>query len=192
MTPRLVYHCQARWCPSRSLLGHLLQLRTKNRKQAEALHLIAISSIITVLIVMQFLVWSLWHEAITNDPEISTWYWICQLGSAVLVLAGGLAGYCPGVKMELTESCLSVSQGQRSAEISPNTSTRYRIVSALQYYREWDSRADRYMTRIPDDVLLVFTDQKVLAIGISSAAHAELLNAMELSDSAKEKMPNGV
>ncbi len=192
MTPKLVYRCRARWCPSRSLLGHLLQLRAKNWKQAETLYLIAISSIITVLIVMQFLVWSLWHEAITNVPAVAMWYWTCQLGSAVLVFAGGLAGYCPGVKMELTESCLSVSQGQRSAEISLDTSTRCRIVSALQYYREWDSRADRYMTRIPDDVLLVFTDQKVLAIGISSAAHAELLNAMEQSDSAKEKMPNGV
>lgn len=145
-----------------------------------------------MLIVMQFLSWSLWHEEITGNSGDAMWYWVIQLGVAGFILIGGFIGYTPRVHVALTESSLRVSQGKRSAMIHRNSMIDCRVVSALRYYRDWNRRVDRYMTHTPDDVLLIFTEQKITAIGINSDAHAILLDAMNKVSSVKTEVHNAV
>ena len=178
MASPLVYSSRARWCASRSLLGHVFRRSIENERQAEAWYLIMISSVVVAAIVMQFMAWSFWHEEIQNSSRISMWYWGIQLGVAGLVFIGGFLGYCPRVRASLTESSLSVSQGRRSVELDLSTLTDCRIVSALQYYRKWDCRVEGYMAHIPEDVLLVLGERQSIAIGISPDAHARLLVEM--------------
>ena len=192
MSSSIAYSSRARWCPSRSLLGHVLRLRVKNQKQAEAWYLITIFSVIILLIVMQFLSWSLWHEEIASNHKIALWYWFGQLGAVGLVFFGGLIGYCPRVSIELAGSHLSVSQGQRSVKVNLDSLIDCKIVSALRYYRDWDRRAERYMTHIPDDVLLVFTEREITAIGINPDAHAELIVAINHFDSVEAEVVHAV
>lgn len=159
-------------------MGYVLRRSVENERQAEAWYLITISSVVIAAVVMQFMAWSFWHEEIQNSSRISMWYWGIQLGLAGLVFVGGFLGYCPRVRAVLTESSISVSQGRRSVELDLDTLTDCRIVSALQYYRKWNCRAESYMAHIPEDVLLVLGEQEVIAIGIDPDAHARLLVAM--------------
>ncbi len=178
MASPLVYYGRARWCASRSLLGYLFRCRIENERQAEAWYLITICSVIIAAIVIQFMGWSFWHEEIQNSSRLSMWYWGIQLGMAGVVLFGGLMGYCPRVQAVLTESSIRAIQGRRSAELTVDTLVDYKIVSSLEYYRKWNGQVERYMAHIPDDVLLVFGEEKSIAIGIDPDVHEKLIGAM--------------
>ncbi len=150
----------------------------KDARQAEAWYLIAISSVVAAAIILQFMIWSLWHEEITNHSQTATWYWWVQLGTAVLIVAGGFIGYCPGVRVVFTGSSIRVSQGIRSVELDMDSVIDYSVIPALRYYRKWDGRVESYMTHIPEDVLLVHGEQEAIAIGVDSHAHALLVAAL--------------
>ncbi|MCY4159671.1 MAG: hypothetical protein OXE92_06145 [Bacteroidetes bacterium] len=166
----------------------------KSHRHAEAWYLIIISSIIVTLTVMQFLSWSFWHEEITGNPETMMWYWVGQLGIGGIVLVGGFLGFTPRVHVTWNGLILAVSQGRRSSKINPESITNCQIIPALRYYREWDRRVERYMTHIPDDVLLIFTESgtTAIAIGINPDAHAVLLTAIHKIEPTEVKALNAV
>jgi len=127
---------------------------------------------------MQFLSWSLWNESILESPYHTRSYLIWQISVVVLIFSFGILGYCPKVKVVFEGVTLKISQGDRFTETDINLLTHCRIVSALEYYREWDHKANRYMTKIPDNVLLVFSDQGISAIGVNPLAHEFLIKAI--------------
>ena len=141
-----------------------------------------IFTVIVLVIVVKFLSWSLWNESILERPHLIRLYWTWQISVMGAVFLFGILGFRPRVKVVFKGGILQISQGHRNTEIDLNLLKHCRIVSALEYYREWDHQADRYMTRIPDDVLLIFSDQRITAIGVKPAAHEFLLKAIRMID----------
>ena len=187
MVHNITYSAQARWCPSRSLLGRLFLHRIDNQRQAEAWYIIAISTIIVVVVMAQFMSWSLLVAEITANPTMAMWYWAGQLAVGSLILIGGFLGYCPQVSVVVTEYLLRVRQGKRLFEINLACLTGCRIVSALHYYRHWRQKGNvkHFMAHIPSDVLLIFYGQDCIAIGIDSDAHSALFVALNKPDSVE-------
>lgn len=164
----------------------------KDVRQAEAWYLIAISSVVAAAIILQFMIWSLWHEEITNHPQTAIWYWRVQLGIAVLIVAGGFIGYCPGVRVVFTGSSIRVAQGRRRVELDIDSVIDHSVIPALQYYRKWNGHVENYMTHIPKDVLLVHGEQEAIAIGVDPHAHALLAAALNRFDGTEVTESNAV
>lgn len=194
MAHDITYSARARWCPRRSLLGRFFFHRVDNRRQAEAWYIIAISSIIVVAVIAQFIAWSLLAAEITANPVVALWYWSVQIAVGSLILIGGFLGYCPRVNVAVTEHLFRVRQGKRSFEIDRASLTGLRIVPALHYYRQWRRRVnvEHFMTHVPPDVLLIFYGKGCIAIGIDSDAHSDLLVALNKPDSVEVTAPNVV
>ncbi len=194
MAHDITYTARARWCPSRSLLGRFFFHRVDNRRQAEAWYIIAISGIIVVAVIVQFITWSLLAAEITTNPVIAMWYWSLQIAAGSLILIGGFLGYCPRISVGVSEHLFRVRQGKRSFEIDLASLTGLRIVPALHYYRQWRRRGnvEHFMTHVPPDVLLIFYGKGCIAIGIDSDAHSDLLVALNKPDSVEVTAPNVV
>ncbi len=194
MAHDITYSARARWCPSRSLLGRFFFHRVDNRRQAEAWYIIAISSIIVVVVIVQFITWSLLAEEIAANSVIAMWYWSVQIVVGSLILIGGFLGYCPRVSVVVKESLFRVRQGKRSFEIDLAYLADCRIVPALHYYRHWrrQGNVEHFMTHVPPDVLLIYYEQGCIAIGIDSDAHSDLLVALNKPDSVEVTAPNVV
>ncbi|MDE2825696.1 MAG: hypothetical protein OXL40_00115 [Bacteroidota bacterium] len=195
MVHEITYSARARWCPSRSLLGRFFLRGVDNRQQqAEAWYIIAISSIIVAVVIVQFISWSLLAGEIAANSRIAMWYWIGQLALGSLILIGGFLGYCPPVNVGVTENLFRVHQGKRSIEFNLASLTGCRIVPALHYYRHWRRRGDveHFMTHVPSDVLLIFYGQGCIAIGIDSDVHADLIVALNKPDTVEVAAPNVV
>lgn len=176
------------------MLGCFFLHRVENRRQAEAWYIIAISSIIVAVVMVQFISWSLLAGEIAANSVMAIWYWSGQLAIGSLILIGGFLGYCPRVSVAVTENLFRVHQGKRSFEINLASLTGCRIVPALHYYRHWRRRGNvaHFMTHVPSDVLLIFYGQDCIAIGIDSDAHSDLLAALNKSDPVEVKAPNVV
>lgn len=195
MVQEITYSARARWCPSRSLLGRFFLRGVDNRQQqAEAWYIIAMSSIIVAVVIVQFISWSLLAGEFADNSRIAMWYWFGQLALGSLILVCGFLGYCPPVNVGVTENLFRVHQGKRSIEIYLASLTGCRIVPALHYYRHWRRRGDveHFMTHVPSDVLLIFYGQGCIAIGIDSDAHADLLVALNKPDTVEIAAPNVV
>jgi len=134
------------------------------------------------MIIVQFLSWSLWNESILASPRVTSWYWTWQISVMGAVFLFGMFGYSPRVKVVFKGGTLAISQGHRCTEMNLHLLKHCRIVSALEYYREWDHQADRYMTKIPEDVLLIFSDQRITAIGVRPVAHEFLFKAIRMME----------
>ena len=195
MVHEITYSARARWCPSRSLLGRFFLRGVDNRQQhAEAWYIIAISSIIVAVVIVQFISWSLLAGEITANSTIANWYWSGQLAICGLIIIGGFLGYCPRLSVVVAENLFRVRQGKRSFEINLASLTGCRIVPALHYHRHWRRRGDvnNFMTHVPSDVLLIFYGQGCIAIGIDSDAHSDLLVALNKPDTVEVAAPNVV
>jgi len=129
-------------------------------------------------LILQFLSWSLFHEQFSESQDLTLWFWTAQIGIACLIIFVGFIGFSPPVTVIVDESSFIVSQGQRSTEMKIDSSIYCRVISPLQYYRKWYNQVDRYMTHIPEDILLIFSDHKVTAVGINPVAHAILRSAL--------------
>lgn len=192
MEPPIVYSSRARWCPARSLLGQVFQWWIKDQRQAEAWYLITISSMIVLGMMLQFLIWGVWQHQVSSDSVATVWYWGLQLGIGSFVFIGGFVGVCPGVRIGLNQSRLSVRQGRKSVEVELDGLLECRIISASRYYRDWKYRVESYMTYIPDDVLLIRGQQSVIAVGIHPKIHAALWEAITSMDIPEEVAAHAV
>jgi hypothetical protein len=190
----ITYSARARWCPSHSLLGRFFLHRVDNQRQAEAWYLIAISSAIVAVVIVQFISWSLLAAEITTNPVMAMWYWSGQLAIGSLVFIGGILGYCPRVSVAVTENMFRVGQGKRSFETSLASLAGCQIVPALRYHRHWRRRGgvEHFMTHVPPDVLLIFYGQDCIAIGIDSDVHSDLLVALNEFECAEVTATNVV
>ena len=195
MVHEITYSARARWCPSRSLLGQCFLRGVDNRQQqAEAWYIIAISSIIVTVVIVQFMSWSLLAGEIAANSAMAMWYWFGQLAIVSMILIGGFLGYCPRVNVGVTEKLFRVHQGKRSIEINVASLTGCRVVPALHYHRHWRRREDvnHFMTHVPSDVLLIFYGKGCIAIGVDPDAHSNLLVALNKPDSVEVAAPNVV
>jgi len=147
---------------------------------------------IVLTLILQFLSWSLFHEQLEQNQDLLMWYWNGQLGIGILVLLLGFLGFSPRVRVIVNESSIEISQGVRSIEMDLDTSPHCRIISALEYHREWGHQVEGYMTHIPEDVLLIFSEHGVIAIGINPLAHANLRSVLSRSNPINSNLRNAV
>ncbi len=176
MAHRHVFRARARLSPGHSLLGCLIRKLAADEQQAEAWHWIAVCSGFVCCMVVQFLLWSFWHESIAADRALAICFWFWQCAAFILLGGTSLLGFAAGVEVSVTDTALHVRQGRRTSTWNWEQIKRCEILPALVYYREHAPYLDvtRFMNRIPDDVLLISSGIRYLAIGVSPKAHAVL------------------
>ena len=175
MTQR--FSSQASWRPMNSVLALFIRRVCDDRRQAEAWFLIVLSTVVVLSVIAQFLAWSLWHERIATS-----WFWSAQVTSAVLVLTVGMLGFAPGVTASVGAAALRVTQGRRSVNIHYSCVRSCTIVSAEDFHRVHASAVvwDRFIARMPEDVLLIESDAGRIAVGISSDAHVTIESLIDI------------
>lgn len=172
MASRYVFHGRSRFHPARSILGQLCLRSIKDERKAEAWYLILASATVVAGAIGVMAVTGLWDVLGWDEQQVWLWPW-AVFG---LLLASCLVGFVPGVKVELTKLGLVVRQGRRSTDIRFADITRCDVVSALVYYRNYAMYRDtlRYLTRIPEDILVLTVTDRHVAIGFCPVRHADL------------------
>ena len=172
MASRHIFRGRARYHPARSILGRICARLIADERRAEACYLIVASTTATLCAIAAMAVTSAGETLGAEGPLFWFWPW-AVFG---LTMAACLVGIEAGVEVSADAESLKIQQGGRSHTVKFAEVDRSQIVSALVYYRNYAHYTDtlRFMAHVPEDVLVLTTDDQHIAIGIAPPVHASL------------------
>jgi len=185
------YRIPARFHPGRSPLGRLIRRLTADRWQADALYLAALVLGGTALLLAHLVAWNLTPATLAHTPA---WF-AAEIALALVVAALSLIGWQPGIAVRCDATGLHLRQSRRRLTVAPDDVTDVEVVSARHYHRHERRYAGTrvFVNRVPGEVLLVRTEETVVAIGLATeserAALRRRLEARCLSSDARERKP---
>ena len=178
MASRHIFRGRTQYHPASSALGQLCKRAVQDERQAESWYLIAACSLITVSAIVAMAAASLSESQGADINPLWFWPWV----GFGLILVVCLLGFAPGVQVMVGADQLRIKQGRQSRVVRLADITHSQIIDADTYYRHYALYTDteRFMARIPDDVLVLTVGQKHIAVGLDPTSHAALGTLIEI------------
>ena len=136
------------------------------------MYLVVCSSLVLIFILIQFLLWTWVEASVSADPTgpVAPRFFGAQvIGTLLLILVCGV-GWKPSVRVEMAEKYFEVRQGNRTARVEYERIHAFRMVSALDYHRDYRPYADvtSFVCRVTPEVIIVETTGYMIALGLSA------------------------
>lgn len=175
------FHSSRSYRPSYSLLGRAVRAWVGDRLRGEALFIVVLTGLTLALLMGHYLGWALLQPVLTENPTWQTWFWGGQVASVLLLAGIGLLGFQPGVRVTCTPSALTLTQGSRSRTLPLDSIREADLVSARQYHRHYRHYAapQVFVSAVPDEVLLLRTEEGLVIVGLDAEAHAALIEHLQ-------------
>lgn len=162
-------------------------------RRAEALFLVALSTIALGLLLAQFLAWLWLQPTILADPSGPTAiaFWLSQIGAVILCLSTCVVGFTPAVVVAVKPTGLHLRRGTHERTLRYDEITSVESISARRYYRHYGRYAatDAFVNRFTPDVLLLHTPGGPVALGLSPDDHDAVLHLLDDHRAPSFEMP---
>ena len=147
------------------------------------MYLLVVTGLLLALLLGQFLAWALLQPTLTAAPTgtASLLFWLAQVGGGAVCILLCLVGFKPGLLVAISGDILHVEQGGRALELPLETVTAARTISALRFHQHYARYAAThvFVSRLPDEVLLLETTDAPVIIGLFPDDRTALLRMLE-------------
>ncbi len=185
------WQVRPRFSCTHSLLGLLIRRLVKDVRLAEAVVLVVLPSLILVIILLQFLAWTWLAPVIEADVSgpVAARFFEAQIWGAAVFLLTCIAGWVPGVRVQLRGECLEVRQGRRARSLHLSLIVHSVTVTMLQWHREYRpyEEVEAYVSRLTSRVLMLDTNEVQIAIGLHRSDCDELAKLLSEHMAARER-----
>lgn len=162
------FHIPSRFHPGHSLLGRYLRRRTGDRWQAQGWLIVIVTLLGTSLLIGHIFLWTLWR------PVGAAAWWTGGVEAALVVLgvAATLAGKEPAITVRCSAQTCHLRQGTRRLTVPYAAITAIETVGARRFHRHERRYAGTqvFVNRVPEEVLLLRTDESMVALGLMTPA----------------------
>ena len=151
-----------------------------DERQAEAAYLIAVSMLLLVLLLTQYLAWALLGSMMQADPggSVALLFWGTQGVGMILFVLLGVIGFKPAVTVTIEPEGLHVRQGERTCTVHYDDMDTAEPLSALLFHRHYARYAATqvFVSQMPTTLLLIKTAHTPVVVGLRPEAHLALLH----------------
>ncbi len=156
--------------PPSSALGRWVRCRARDARHAESLFIVAAALVLTVATLASQWSWILLGEAAPGDALALGVLAAHGLGGGLLAW-GCLWGWKPAITVTADSEALEARQGSDTLHLGYGAIDRAERITAEAYHRHWRRYAATraFVNRLPDDLLLLRTDDGPVVLGLAPA-----------------------
>jgi hypothetical protein len=154
-----------------------------DERQAEAAYLIAVSMLLLVLLLTQYLAWALLGPTMQADPagSVTLLFWAAQGVGMILFVLLGVIGFKPAVTVTIEPAGLHLRQGERTCTVCYGDMDAAEPLSAVLFHRHYARYAATqvFVSQMPTTLLLIKTAQAPVVVGLRPEDHLALLHHLQ-------------
>ncbi len=144
----------------------------RDRRQAEAYFVLALTALVLVWLVVQYGAWALVQPAPTEEPGggLALTFWAVQIGSLAGLLLVGACGLKPAATITCASDGLHIEQGRRALRLPYDAITSVERITALRFHRHERRYAatQLFAARVGrGDLLLLRTARGPVVLGLA-------------------------
>lgn len=158
--------------PSYSLLGRAVRAWATDRLRGEALFIVSFSGLCLGVLLAHYLGWALLEPLLAAHPSWQTVFWGGQLVSVLGLVAVGLVGSRPEVRVDCRRTAVVFQQGARHCHVPYADVQGVERIAARRYHRHHRRYAATrvFVSVLPEEVLLVRTEAGPIVVALPAPA----------------------
>lgn len=162
--------------------GRLIRRRIPDSRQAENVFILFAVAVLLVLMLANQFAWAFIRTEVLASPEgpLAIAFWVTQLVAGFGYLFGFVVGFKPEIVVTWTPETLRIDTESDSVSVDHEDVLGVQVVSPLSYHRHYRRYAATrdFVNRLPEEVLLVQTDDGPIMLGLDADDRSTLMKLM--------------